>query len=38
VRWGRPAAALTSYQASLAIAEQPAQADLGNAEWQRDLV
>ena len=30
-------AALTSYQASLAIRERLAQADPGNAGWQRDL-
>ncbi len=30
-------AALTSYQASLAIAEKLAKADPGNAGWQRDL-
>ena len=30
-------AALTSYRASLAIAERLAKADPGNAEWQRDL-
>jgi hypothetical protein len=31
------AAALTSYQASLAIADRLAKADPGNAGWQRDL-
>ena len=30
-------AALTSYQAALAIAERLAKADPGNAVWQRDL-
>ena len=30
-------AALTSYQASLAIRDRLAQADPGNAGWQRDL-
>jgi hypothetical protein len=34
---GDPAAALTNYQASLAIRERLAQADPGNAGWQRDL-
>jgi hypothetical protein len=34
---GDLAAALTSYQASLAIAERLAKADPGNAGWQRDL-
>ena len=34
---GNLAAALTSYQASLAIAERLAKADPGNAGWQRDL-
>jgi tetratricopeptide (TPR) repeat protein len=34
---GDLAAALTSYQASLAISERLAQADPGNARWQRDL-
>ena len=34
---GDLAAALASYQASLAIAERLAQADPGNADWQRDL-
>ena len=34
---GNLPAALTSYQASLAIAERLAQADPGNAGWQRDL-
>ena len=33
----RLAAALTSYQAALAIAERLAKADPGNAGWQRDL-
>jgi hypothetical protein len=35
---GDLAAALTSYRASLAIRERLAQADPGNAGWQRDLV
>jgi len=35
--FGDLAAALTSYQASLAIAERLAKADPGNAGWQRDL-
>ena len=30
-------AALESYQAALAIAERLAEADPGNADWQRDL-
>ena len=34
---GNLAAALTSYQADLAIAERLAQADPGNAGWQHDL-
>ncbi len=34
---GDLAAALTNYQASLAIRERLAQADPGNAGWQRDL-
>jgi hypothetical protein len=34
---GDLAAALTSYQASLAIAERLATADPSNAVWQRDL-
>ena len=34
---GNLPAALTSYQASLAIAERLAKADPGNAGWQRDL-
>ena len=34
---GDLAAALTSYQASLAIRERLAKADPGNAGWQRDL-
>ena len=34
---GDLAAALTSYQAALAIAERLAKADPGNAGWQRDL-
>ena len=34
---GDLAAALTRYQASLAISERLAQADPGNAGWQRDL-
>ncbi len=34
---GDLAAALASYQASLAIAERLAKADPGNAGWQRDL-
>ena len=34
---GNLAAALTSYQASLAIRERLAQADPNNARWQRDL-
>ena len=34
---GDLAAALTSYQASLAIADRLAKADPGNAGWQRDL-
>ena len=34
---GDLAAALTSYQASLAIVERLAKADPGNAGWQRDL-
>jgi hypothetical protein len=34
---GDLAAALTSYQADLAIAERLAKADPGNAGWQRDL-
>ena len=34
---GDLAAALTSYEADLAIAERLAEADPGNAEWQRDL-
>jgi hypothetical protein len=34
---GDLAAALTSYRASLAIRERLAQADPGNAGWQRDL-
>jgi len=34
---GDLAAALTSYQASLAIRERLAKADPGNAGWQRDV-
>jgi hypothetical protein len=34
---GNLPAALTSYQASLAIAGRLVQADRGNAGWQRDL-
>jgi hypothetical protein len=34
---GDLAAALTSYQASLAIRDRLAKADPGNAGWQRDL-
>jgi hypothetical protein len=34
---GNLPAALTSYQASLGIAERLAKADPGNAGWQRDL-
>ena len=34
---GDLAAALTSYQADLAIAERLTKTDPGNAEWQRDL-
>jgi hypothetical protein len=34
---GNLVAALTSYQASLAIRERLAAADPGNAGWQRDL-
>ncbi len=34
---GDLSAALTSYQASLAIRERLAKADPGNAGWQRDL-
>jgi len=34
---GNLAAALTSYQTGFAIAERLAQADPGNAGWQRDL-
>ena len=37
VAQGNLAAALTSFQASLAIAERLAKADPGNAGWQRDL-
>jgi eukaryotic-like serine/threonine-protein kinase len=37
VEQGDLAAALASYQASLAIAERLAKADPGNAGWQRDL-
>jgi hypothetical protein len=36
-RQGDLAAALTSYRASLAIAERLAQTDPGNAGWQRDV-
>ena len=35
--WGTLTVALTSYRASLAIADRPAKADQGNAGWQRDL-
>ena len=37
VAQGNLPAALTSYQASLAIRERLAKADPGNAGWQRDL-
>jgi hypothetical protein len=37
VEQGDLAAALTSYRASLAIAKRLAEADPGNAGWQRDL-
>jgi hypothetical protein len=37
VEQGDLAAALRSYQASLAIRERLAKADAGNAGWQRDL-
>jgi hypothetical protein len=37
VEQGDLAAALTSYRADLAIAERLAEADPGNAGWQRDL-
>jgi hypothetical protein len=37
VEQGDPTAALTSYQASLAIRDRLAKADLANAGWQRDL-
>ena len=37
VEQGDLAGALAAYQASLAIAERLAQADPGNARWQRDL-
>jgi hypothetical protein len=37
VRQGDLAAALKSYQASLAITERLRQSDPGNAGWQRDL-
>jgi hypothetical protein len=38
VAQGNLAPALDNYRASLAIAERLAQADPGNAEWQRDLI
>ncbi len=38
VAQGALAAALTSYQASLAIRERLAQADPGNAGWQVDVL
>jgi hypothetical protein len=37
VAQGNLGAALTSYQASLTIAERLAKSDPGNAGWQRDL-
>ena len=38
VKQGKLADALTSYRASLVIAERLAASDVGNAEWQRDRI